>query len=392
MNLIVEKEDFFKKLLRVQYVHEKKTTLDITTCVLLTASGKEIEMVATDLETNFRDYCQAEILEEGSTAVNSKRLMEIVRGLTSETISLKTLRDENCLLIEGGRSVFRLPLRAPEDFPHTPFFDEEELIQLDAPVFKKMLDKVLFSVPTRKAQANIAGLIMKENILNDEENNGNSRKTLEVFSVDIHRMVRIERDFDYNGTLNLFEGIVLPKRGAQELSNILEGAEVFQIAALENFLAIKQSSSSLTIRLLNYQIPRIDVKMLTSAPYSFQTERDKLLEILKRISVMTSEDYRHVMVKILESQIRFSINNPGIGTAEEDLETNYDGPEMNFVFNVRFLIEAVSNIESQVINIGVIREKAPFIFTGEDDEGYISVLMPLILIGEDEEDTGKDEL
>ncbi len=392
MDLVIEKGEFLSKLARTQYVHEKKSTIDITSCVLLHAAGKEIELVATDLETNFRDYCSAKIFDEGSVAVNSKKLMEIIKNATTEEITFKTLPEENILVVESDRSVFRLPMRSPEDFPYTPFFDEQELATLDAGLLKRMIDKVLFSVPIRKARSNVPGLMFKENVIPEtgEEESGVTR-TLEIFSVDLHRMVRIEKEFNYEGSLDLSSGIVLPKRSAQELSNILEGADVFQLGALENFLVVKVSSCTLTIRLLDFEIPRIDIKILTNTPYSFQIERNPFMNILKRIGVMTSEDYRHVLVHLTDSRIKFSVNNPGVGTADEDYEVNYSGPDMSFAFNIRYLIEALSNMESENINIGIIKEKGPFIFTGEKDEGYISVLMPLVLIGEEDEEIETEE-
>ena len=390
MNLVVEKNEFLRKLLRTQYVHEKKTTLDITNCVLLRTHDKELEIIATDLETNFRDYCSAKIKDKGTIAVNSKKLMEVIRGLTTDEISIRMIPGENTLVVEGGRSIFRLPTRAPEDFPPTPFFDDHELTQLDASIFKKMVDKVLFSVPTRRTRSNITGLIIKEGDQSEAEGSNNGKNSIEMFSVDVHRMVRIEQEFDGLETANLSSGIVLPKRSAQELSNVLQDSDVFNLGALENFLVVRKASCSLTIRLLNFEIPRIDVKMLTNTPYNLQARRETLIEVFKRIAIMTSEDYRHVLVNLTESQISFSVNNPGVGTAEEDLEVNYSGPNMNFAFNIRYLIEALSNMESETINIGVIREKAPFIFTGNEDEGYISVLMPLILISEDEEEIASE--
>ncbi len=392
MQLLVEKKELLEKLGKVQYVHEKKSTLDITSCVLLKAQGKEIKIVATDLETNFRDFCPAKITDDGAIAVNSRKLIEIVRGARTEDITLKVLPEENVLVVESARSVFRLPIRSPEDFPYTPFFDDEKLAKLDARLMKAMIDKVVFSVPIRKARSNVPGLMIRENIHPADEEDGNSIRSLEIFSVDLHRMVRIEKEFNYDGSLDLSEGIVLPKRSAQELSKVLEGVEVFEMGALENFLVARESSCTLTMRLLNFEIPRIDIKVLTETPYNFQIDREVFLEILKRIAVMTSDDYRHIMVHLSNSRMNFSVNNPGVGTADEDYEVNYSGPNMSFAFNIRYLIEALSNMQSEIINVGIIKEKAPFIFTGEKDEGYISVLMPLVLIGnEGQESSGEEE-
>ncbi len=386
MKLTVRKQDFLEKLMRTQYVHEKKSTLDITGCVLLTTREKEIEIIATDLETNFRDYCPADILIDGSIAVNSKKLLEVVRGIIGNNVTLEMTPEENILVVEGGKSVFRLPTRSPEDFPYTPFFDDHELIQMEAPEFKTMIDKVLFSVPTRRTRSNIAGLVIKENVQPGETEEGTRIVSLELFSIDIHRMVRIVRDFEMPQPLDISDGIVVPKRSAQELSNILQDAEMFHIGVSDNSLVVRKGSCSLTIRLLNFEVPQLNMSPLKNTPYNIQVDREHLLEVVKRIAVMTSEDYRHVTVTVSNSFISLSINNPGVGAADEDLEVVYSGPTMNFTFNVRYMIEAISNLESETINIGIIKEDGPFIFTGENDKGYISLLMPLVLISESEEE------
>lgn len=387
MKLNIEKTCFCDLLQKIQYVHEKKGTLDIIHCVLIETEQNQIKVTATDLETSYKNYTSAKIYEPGLIAVNSRKLLEIIREMPSEEINLFSSPDNTLFVIKGGSSTFKLPTRPPEDFPNIPFFENEKLNVLDSTILGKMLGKVLFSVPEHKASANIPGLVLRETtpekIDSSKEDNKTERLRLQMFSIDIHRMVNIERDFEVTGLLNLSSGVILPRKGVRELLNLTQEGDNIYLGVKDNFLVARKDLTSLTIRLIDDKIPSFNINSLSETPYQFIINKMKMIEILRRAIILKSDFYRHIILTLKDDRIYFYVNNPDIGTIEEDLGIKYDGPELEIAFNMVFLLEAISNMESDFIRIGLKNSESPFIFTGEDDKYYISVLMPVVLTDEE---------
>ena len=66
MELVVRKSDLLRELQLFQGIVERKNTIPILANVLLEADGKEVRMLATDLEVGLRSRCEAAVGKPGS--------------------------------------------------------------------------------------------------------------------------------------------------------------------------------------------------------------------------------------------------------------------------------------------------------------------------------------
>jgi DNA polymerase-3 subunit beta len=72
-------------------------------------------------------------------------------------------------------------------------------------------------------------------------------------------------------------------------------------------------------------------------------------------------------------------NNPEIGDAREEIPVTYEGEEMTIAFNPRYFMETLAVMKSKVISAKMIDESSACIISGEEDEGFFSVVMPMRL-------------
>ena len=86
MKFIIKKTDMVDVLSKIQGLTGRKSNLAITANVLLKTSDRGLLLAATDLETGFRGYYPAQIDLQGSIAINSRKLYEIVRDFPSDEI------------------------------------------------------------------------------------------------------------------------------------------------------------------------------------------------------------------------------------------------------------------------------------------------------------------
>ena len=92
MEFKIQKEIVLDALTKIQGITGKKTTIPITSNVLISAQESMVSIRATDLEMAFKASCEAEVIKEGSTAVPSRKLYEIVRAFPVIHLPLRRLK------------------------------------------------------------------------------------------------------------------------------------------------------------------------------------------------------------------------------------------------------------------------------------------------------------
>ena len=166
MKFKIKKNDIQNVLARVQGLTGRKSNLTVTTSVLMEASGSDIRLVATDLETGLEGFYPAEVMEEGHIAINAKKLFEIVRDFPSEDVLINEI--ENYWIEIGNSHVeYHIVGLNPEDFPVFPVIDNVQFFDISSEVLKKMIDQtIIISGASDEKRAHITGLLFE--IVNHE--------------------------------------------------------------------------------------------------------------------------------------------------------------------------------------------------------------------------------
>jgi DNA polymerase III subunit beta len=80
-----------------------------------------------------------------------------------------------------------------------------------------------------------------------------------------------------------------------------------------------------------------------------------LREALQRASILSNEKYRGVRLQFSENLLRIQAHNPEQEEAEDEVEVQYSGPELEIGFNVNYLLDALGALgtdQAQVTSDG----------------------------------------
>ena len=69
-------------------------------------------------------------MDEGNATANGKKLLDIIRSLKDEEITLETVN--NYLYIKQKNSKYKLPMYKFEDFPNFPTIENKNKFEVDA--------------------------------------------------------------------------------------------------------------------------------------------------------------------------------------------------------------------------------------------------------------------
>ncbi len=180
-----------------------------------------------------------------------------------------------------------------------------------------------------------------------------------------------------DGGIKFDKGFVVPKKGVAELRKVLRLSETVRIGVGENFFMAEGDNIVLIARLIDADFP--DYKQVTPevTKVTITIAREELLSALKRVSILSSEKTRSVKLNIEKDTITLVSVSPEFGEAKEIISLDYSGEPAELGFNARYLMDVLEAITQDRVQIGLIDELSPAVIKPDDDEVYVSVIMPM---------------
>lgn len=369
MEFKIEKNDFLQGLTKVQGITGRKTNIPITSNVLISAEKTHVSLLATDLEIAFQGSYKADVSAEGSTAVPSRKLYEIIRDFPSNIVRVKELENK-WIQIADKKVEYDIVGMVPDEFPDLPNVEGVELFEIDAGVLKNMIEKTIYAVLADEGRAHLAGVFFETIMQGDV-------KTLRMVSTDGHRLSRIDQSMETGEDFVLKEGVIVPKSGVVEVLKLLEGGKKIQIGFKDNNFIVNRDLERLIIRLIEGEFPDYELVIPKKKTGELRVKKEDFLMMLKRMSILSSDKYRSVRFKIDKGQIETTTTNPEIGESREVIPVVYTGEMIDIGFNPRYFIDAISTMKSDEIVIKLSDEATPCILEGEKDPGFLGVIMPM---------------
>jgi DNA polymerase-3 subunit beta len=366
---MIKKSDVLDVLSKVQGLAGRKSNLAITSNILISASEAGVSLAVTDLETGFEGLYPAVVESNGTIAINGRKFFEIVRDFPSEDILVNEV-ENHWIEISNKNVEYHIVGMNPDDFPSIPAIDSEGLFEVESSAFKKMIEKSLTISSSDDKRAHITGVYL-EKIETDEE------KLLRMVSTDGSRLSKTDYLSDDIGSLGMEASVIVPKKGLSEVNKFLDVDGTVGIGVRESHLIIKKDSENIIIRLLEGEFPKYADIIKIKGGYSVRLNKNEFQMMLKRMSILSSENYKGVIFRFSEDKLVVTSTNPDIGESKEEMEITYPGESMEMAFNPRYFIDTISVLESESILINLIDEEKPCIIEGEDEQRFVSVIMPM---------------
>ncbi len=389
MKFTADRKSISKVLSLIQGLTGKKTDLIITSDVLIKAESPYITIIANNLETVFQGQYEADIESDGIISINAKKLFEIVREYPDTLFPVNEI-ENRWVEIGEGNIQYHIVSSDYENFPETPVIEDISFIEIDAVKLKRMAEvsaSVNFS--TEEKRIYVLGVLFENINLSertesapntDEKTDSDLRKEnqqkIRMVSTDSRRLYCI--DYDCEGIFNLPETIILiPKKGLSELGKFLDTDDKVKLGIKDNHLIVRKENETMMIKLLDGEFPNYE-RVLNTDPFtSVEVDRNLFLMMMKRMSILTSDDYKSVIFSFNENELTVTITNPDIGESKEELAVGYSGTAFECAFNPKYFIDALNAVKSDRVILYVKDEKNPCIIHGVDDTSLVCVVMAM---------------
>lgn len=370
----IAKNDFQEGLNSLQNLTNKKGTMAVLSNVLIESVPGGLILTGTDLEVGLRLLVPAEVKEEGSITLPSKKIYEIVRESGSETLSIEET-ENSWVVIRTGLSTYNLAGLASDEFPEFPQYSEDSFLSFESHIFLELIEKVIYSVANE--QENIYSLT---SVLFEKEKR-DDKYYLKMISSDGHRLSIMEKDVATNlDGMKLNDVTLIPKKGIQEWKKFCEGRDNIEVLFEEKQLVLRDGDAVMVIRLKQGEFPQysaiVDAVQLENC---LRINRIPFMESLKRINLFTEDIFNTIQLKIENSEMILSSQNADLGNAEDKQVISYTGEPLVLGFNCRYFIEALQVMECETVEAYINSNNSPCLMKSEEDIGFISIIMPMQL-------------
>jgi DNA polymerase-3 subunit beta len=310
-------EKLLGALQSVAGIVERRHTLPILANVLLRKNGSSVEFTSSDLEIQVRTNAD----------------------LGGEEATFSTLVSESA---DFG-AVFAVPQKT----------------------LKGLLDQVHFAMAVHDIRYYLNGILFIA-----------EGRTLTLVATDGHRLALAQASLE--GDVPSRQEVILPRKTVLELQRLLrDEAEPIEMKFANNQAKFSFSGMEFVTKLVEGKFPDYNRVIPKAHRNTITLGREPLLASLQRAAILTSEKFKGVRLNFEPGLLRIGATNAEQEEAAEEIEIDYAGDAIDIGFNVTYLMDALGNMDVDMVRIELQDSSASALLTAPGQPGFKYVVMPM---------------
>jgi DNA polymerase-3 subunit beta len=366
MKFQIDKETLLDPLQQIIGAVEKRQTMPALSNVLIRTTDNSLTLTATDLEIELVSQIGMVVDEPGEITVPARKLLDICKSLTNESLINFTVND-NKALVQSGRSRFSLATLPANDFPALDPINSIYEFQISQKTLRDIIDKTAFAMAQQDVRYYLNGLMLEV-----------SSNYLRAVATDGHRLAYCEKET--NADIADIKQVILPRKGVLELVRLLNDSDdTVKITLGSNHLQVEFNQLRLTSKLIDGRFPDYNRVMPIDGNNIITADRDQLRQALIRASILSNEKYRGIRLTLEKDLIKLQAQNPDQEEADVELEVVYPGDDIEIGFNVNYMLDVLNVTGSEIVQAALRDSNSSFLLTYPDQQDCKYVIMPMRL-------------
>ncbi|MDP4598659.1 MAG: DNA polymerase III subunit beta [Pseudomonadales bacterium] len=365
MKFEIDRDALVQPLQFVSGVVERRQTVPVLANLLMQVKAGELSLIATDQEVELRASTNNLLaLEEGSATIPARKLVDICRSLPSNTVVTCELEGAR-LSIASGQFRSHLATLPVTDFPHTEM-DEVKVEQILQPAdLQALLDKTMFAMAQQDVRYFFNGMLIEIDAESVSMVATNGQR-LAINQLSGRFAVAAKQQF------------IVPRKGVVELMRMVKD-EPLKLEFAANHLRVTAGHLSLITKLIDATYPDYQRAIPVGGDKVVNGARSEIRDALTRTGIFANEMYRNVSLNLSPGNLKIKANNPQQEEAEENVAVDYDGSSLEIGFNVGYLIDALSVIAGDRVQMTFTDGNSAVLLRSPDDSQSRFVISPMML-------------
>jgi len=365
MKFSAAREVLLKPLQAVNGVVERRQTMPILSNVLIIARDGQLSVTATDLEVELVAQAEIDVEDGGEITVSGRKLLDICKALPEGSDIHFSLSGEK-LSVRAGRSKFNLATLPAAEFPVVEDIKAGQTISVSQEALGHLIEKTHFSMAQQDVRYYLNGMLLET-----------SGQHLRAVATDGHRLALCQVELD--GADLEEQQVIVPRKGVLELQRLMSGEGDLNIELGSNHIRIQLEGIRFTSKLIDGKFPEYDRVIPKASANELKANRSEFRDALQRTAILSNEKYRGIRLVIRDSGVLLQAHNPEQEEAEEELEVEYSGEDIEIGFNVNYLLDALGAVEGDVVTLSVQDSNSSCLIRQPGNEDSTFVVMPMRL-------------
>ena len=369
MRLTISREKLQEGLNAVTASIPVKTTLPVLANILVETTERGIKLSGTDLDIAVSTEIAADVETSGAVTIPAKKLSEIARELPPAPVKIAAVGEQR-ITLECGRSRFKLLGLPRDEFPTFPAVRFDESWRIKSGDLQKLISHTSFAVSSEESRPILNGVLWE---LRPDR--------MSMVATNGHRLAKLSVPVSSDATPS--NDLIVPPKALEQVRRLFPAEEELEIGRGENHIGFRSPFTAVYTRLIEGPYPNYEQVIPKDNDRVAVADKAALVSALKRMSVVASDQTHRIRLSFNSGMLKFSVQTPDLGEAQDELPIRYTGDQLDIGFNASYLLEILRYIPTDDVRITL---KAPERAATLEPEGwsdpasYLCLVMPLRLV------------
>jgi DNA polymerase-3 subunit beta len=369
MRLTISREKLQEGLNAVTASIPLKTTLPVLANILVETTDRGIKLSGTDLDIAVSTEIAADVEASGAVTIPAKKLSEIARELPPAPVRIAAVGEQR-ITLECGRSRFKLLGLPRDEFPTFPAVRFDESWRIKSGDLQKLIAHTSFAVSTEESRPILNGVLweLRPDRMSMVDSNG---LRLAKMSVPVTSVTAPSND------------LIVPPKALEQVRRLFPAEEELEIGRGENHIGFRSPFTAVYTRLIEGPYPNYEQVIPKDNDRIAVADKAALVSALKRLSVVASDQTHRIRLSFNSGMLKFSVQTPDLGEAQDELPIRYTGDQLDIGFNASYLLEILRYIPTDDVKITLKAPERAATLEPEawsDSASYLCLVMPLRLV------------
>lgn len=369
MKLSCLQENLAKGLSIVGRAVPSRTTMPILGNILLATDHGQLKLAATNLELSVVHWVGAHVETDGALTVPARNFIDLVNSLPPDQVDLTM--DDPTLSLALNCGAVKASFRgiSADEFPVVPEPEQGDGFAVEADDLRTGLVQVTFAASTDESHPVLTGVLAEF-----------ESSTLTLAAADGFRLSM--RQIPLIHPVPTPFSVIIPARALSELMRIVGSQEEpvnISTTYPHNQILFKLTDTVLNSQLIDGNFPDVRRIIPPTSRTRVVLGREEILQACKRAAIFARDVANIVTLSIESGEIVVSADSAESGQGSTRLMANVEGDGLEIAFNVRFLIDVFSALDTPQVALELNTPTNPGIVKGVGDEAFIHVVMPMHL-------------
>jgi DNA polymerase III subunit beta len=370
MKFTCERSSLLKEISVAQEIISSKNVISILSNIYIEVEDNELIIKATDTKVNFETKVPIEVIEKGSTTVYCEKFLGILNSIPDGELEFEQ-KGNNIIIKSSTRKIkFQLRCIASEKYPEFPAFNKEIFFEMPVKELKDMIFQTIFAVSDDETRYFMNGVFFKK-----------EGEKIIMVATDGRRLAYIEKNAP--AQIDDFKGIIIPPKMLNILIKRAGNEGLLEISITDKIIFIQFGSYKLSSILIEGQFPNYTRVIPEKQEHSFSLNRLETLEALKRVSLLVEQKSRRIYLILAPGVMTISSSKEDqddegdIGNANEEIPCKYDGEELSFAMNYRYIEEPLKAMECDDISVHFTETIRAITIKPAPESDFFHIVMPM---------------